>query len=473
MSPSYFTLTALLIEAIVFLYNRQVAAMLSMHPSCSGRSSAIENKLKMSGGGNGFKHFTPGNVSFPVACLNHPKNLKAVNGKASKFNKALPMNSETLKNDKVDLNQKVKDTGNGVALEHTHPSQERVKNVQEVTLDQNMNGKEMNKGAFERYLYNPPYDTNKMNEAGKNEINEVTKPSQEKVKNDLDVYLIQKAKELGISKREAFERYLYSIPLETKVSEGGKNKDNQKATTNKTAQETNPMFHSQAGMLAKKIKEYIKNTEEFQNQTGMIRRGINREYTFDASKDDSVNLLHISNLFMALNENERDSPENLKNASDLFMALHECYQVNSVIPLVFDVEMVLKKLEEEGNKVNPIKLLEYFRENAIKYPLLDLLKIKDPKDNFDEKIENFKNIIHKSDNFLDKNMIVFVENDNEMFLNEIDSRIETADFDFKLSEKYSGLKHLKPIEKHDLLENSELLQKLHEKILPGDEMMKF
>jgi len=46
-------------------------------------------------------------------------------------------------------------------------------------------------------------------------------------------------------------------------------------------------------------------------------------------------------------------------------------------------------------------------------------------------------------------------------------------FKDKISENYSGLKRLKPIEMHDLFENSELLHKLHEAILPGDKMMKF
>nr|CAD2143112.1 unnamed protein product [Meloidogyne enterolobii] len=119
MSPSSFTLTAVLLEAIVFLYNRQVAAMLSMHPSCSGRSSTIENKLKMSGGGNGINKFTPGNVSFPVACQYHSKNLKATNKKEYKISEDLPMNQEKLTKSKGnDLIHKVKkiDKGNEAAV---------------------------------------------------------------------------------------------------------------------------------------------------------------------------------------------------------------------------------------------------------------------------------------------------------------------------------------------------------------------
>nr|CAD2143106.1 unnamed protein product [Meloidogyne enterolobii] len=43
-------------------------------------------------------------------------------------------------------------------------------------------------------------------------------------------------------------------------------------------------------------------------------------------------------------------------------------------------------------------------------------------------------------------------------------------FNEKIPENFSMLKRLKPIEMHDLFENSKLLQKLHAAILPGDEM---
>uniref|UniRef100_A0A915LVW1 Uncharacterized protein n=1 Tax=Meloidogyne javanica TaxID=6303 RepID=A0A915LVW1_MELJA len=178
---------------------------------------------------------------------------------------------------------------------------------------------------------------------------------------------------------------------------------------------------------------------------------------------------------MGLNENERNSQETLRNAADLFVALHECYQLFSAIPLVFEVEIVLKKLEEEGNGDDPIKLLEYFRLPTIKYPLLDLLKIEKSTVSPDELIENVTKIIHKADNFIAKNIHAFFINDNETFFNEIISRLETADmvfnnFNEKIPENFSMLKRLKPIEMHDLYENSELLQKLHAAILPGDEM---
>nr|CAD2178919.1 unnamed protein product [Meloidogyne enterolobii] len=277
MSPSSFTLTAVLLEAIVFLYNRQVAAMLSMHPSCSGRSSTIENKLKMSGGGNGINKFTPGNVSFPVACQYHSKNLKATNKKEYKISEDLPMNQEKLTKSKGnDLIHKVKkiDKGNEAAV---------------------------------------PYNTNKNNEIGDGAENEKAV----KIK---EIFFTEEQKKMS---SEEFEHYLYS------------------------------------------------NIGEFKIQTGLVYRN----NSFNSAQDDSKNLLNISHILMGLNENERDSQENLKNAADLFVALHECYQLFSVIPLVFEVEMVLKKLEEEGNKDDPIKLLEYFRLPTIKYPLLDLLKI--------------------------------------------------------------------------------------------------
>uniref|UniRef100_A0A915P233 Uncharacterized protein n=1 Tax=Meloidogyne floridensis TaxID=298350 RepID=A0A915P233_9BILA len=237
----------------------------------------------------------------------------------------------------------------------------------------------------------------------------------------------------------------------------------------------------------------VQNATEFKIQTGLL----NRNDIFNAPQDDTKNLTDISYLLMSFNEGERGSEENLKGAAELFVALHECYQIYSVTPLIFEVEMVLKKLEEEGNKEDPRKLLEYFGEKNIKYPLWDLLKIKEnSKVSSDEAIENFFKIIHKADNFLAKNTHLFFENDTELILDRIDSRIETADlvcyaialpilasikkilkivnnFKDKNSEKYSELKRLKPIEKHDLFENSELLQKLYEAILPGDEMMKY
>uniref|UniRef100_A0A915PCQ6 Uncharacterized protein n=1 Tax=Meloidogyne floridensis TaxID=298350 RepID=A0A915PCQ6_9BILA len=432
MSPSSFALTVVVLEAIVFLYNRQVATMLSMHPSCTGRSATIENKLKMSGGGKGTKHLTPGNVSFPVACHNHPKNLKAVNGNISE---ALNLNPERLINGKGnDLIHKMNKAkkGNGAAVEH--------------------------------YLHSVPYNTDKNDEAGKDSGNgkafktlEALQEYTEQNKNDKGNY----------QKREELEHYLNSIPYDKKAE--GNEKSKKVTKTNIIEKETDPMFHSKAGNLAKKIKEYIKNTDEFKIQTGLV----NRNYIFNAPQDDSKNLMDISYLLMSFDEDERGSEENLKGAAELFVALHECYQIYSVTPLIFEVEMVLKKLEEEGNKDDPKKLLEYFREKNIKYPLWSLLKIKeDSKVSSDEAIENFSKIIHKADNFLAKNTHLFFENGNELILNRIDSRIETADLD-KISENYSGLKRLKPIEMHDLFENSELLHKLHEAILPGDEMMKF
>uniref|UniRef100_A0A914MT71 Uncharacterized protein n=1 Tax=Meloidogyne incognita TaxID=6306 RepID=A0A914MT71_MELIC len=324
MSPSSFTLTAVLLEAIVFLYNRQVAAMLSMHPSCSGRSSTIENKLKMSGGGNGINKFTPGNVSFPVACQYHSKNLKATNKKEYKISEDLPMNQEKLTNSKEnDLIHKVKkiDKGNGAAV---------------------------------------PYKTNKNNEIGDGAENEKAV----KIK---EIFFTEEQKKMS---SEEFEHYLYSVPYDkNKKNKIGKNKNGEKVK--KPNNERDTMLYSKAGIIAKKIKEYIHNIGEFKIQTGLVYRN----NSFNSAQDDSKNLLNISHILMGLNENERDSQENLKNAADLFVALHECYQIFSAIPLVFEVEMVLKKLEEEGNKDDPIKLLEYFRLPTIKYPLLDLLKI--------------------------------------------------------------------------------------------------
>ncbi|CAK5075220.1 unnamed protein product [Meloidogyne enterolobii] len=451
MSPSSFTLTVVVLEAIVFLYNRQVATMLSMHPSCSGRSSTIENKLKMSGGGKGTKHLMPGNVSFPVACHNHRKNLKAVNGTSNKISEALNINPEKLINGKEnDLIHKMNKAkkGNGAAVEH--------------------------------YIHSVPYNTEKNDESGKDSGNgkafktmEALQEYPKQNKNDKENY----------QKREELEHYLNSIPYDKKA---GKNEKSKKVTkAGIIEKETDPMFHSKAGNLAKKIKEYIKNTDEFKIQAGLL----NRNDIFNAPKDDTKNLIDISYLLMSFNEDERGSVENLKSAAELFVALHEGYQIYSVTPLIFEVEMVLKKLEEEGNKDDPIKLLEYFSEKNIKYPLWDLLKIKeDSKVSSDEAIEKFSKIIHKADNFLAKNTHLFFENGNELILNRIDSRIETSDlvlasikkilkifnnFKDNFSENYSQLKRLKPIEMHDLFENSELLQKLYEAILPGDEMMKF
>ncbi|CAK5083854.1 unnamed protein product [Meloidogyne enterolobii] len=390
MSPSSFTLTVVVLEAIVFLYNRQVATMLSMHPSCSGRSSTIENKLKMSGGGKGTKHLMPGNISFPVACHNHRKNLKAVNGTSNKISEALNINPEKLINGKEnDLIHKMNKAkkGNGAAVEH--------------------------------YLHSVPYSTEKNDEPGKDagsekafKTLEASQEYKEQNKNDKENY----------QKREELEHYLNSIPYDKKA---GKNEKSKKVTKAKIIEkETDPMFHSNAGNLAKKIKEYIKNTDEFKIQTGLL----NRNDVFNAPRDDTKNLIDISYLLMSFDENERASEENLKSAAELFVALHEGYQIYSITPLIFEVEMVLKKLEEEGNKDDPKKLLGYFSEKNIKYPLWDLLKIKeDSKVSSDEAIEKFSKIIHKADNFLAKNTHLFFENGNELILNRIDSRIETAD----------------------------------------------
>uniref|UniRef100_A0A914MA42 Uncharacterized protein n=1 Tax=Meloidogyne incognita TaxID=6306 RepID=A0A914MA42_MELIC len=356
---------------------------------CTGRSATIENKLKMSGGGKGTKHFMPGNVSFPVACHNHPKNLKAVNGNISE---ALNLNPEKLINGKGnDLIHKMNKAkkGNGAAVEH--------------------------------YLHSVPYSPEKNDELGKDTGNgKAFKPMEalqkytEQNENDKENY----------QKREELEHYLNSIPYD-KNYKAGSNIESKKVTkANNVTKETDPMFHSKAGNLAKKIKEYIKNTDEFKIQTGLV----NRNNIFNAPQDDTKNLMDISYLLMSFNEDDRGSEENMKSAAELFVALHECYQIYSVTPLIFEVEMVLKKIEEEGNKDDPKKLLEYFSEKNIKYPLWDLLKFKeDSKVSPDEAIENFSKIIHKADNFLAKNTHLFFENDTELILDRIDSRIETAD----------------------------------------------
>ncbi|KAF7636790.1 hypothetical protein Mgra_00003736 [Meloidogyne graminicola] len=403
-----FTLIALILEAIVLLYNRQVTAMLSMHPSCSGRSSTIENKLKMSGGGIGSKQSTkiiPTNVSFPIACLNHPKNLKAKNTiNAYKITEATPLMTEQMK---------------------------LVSHVDLKDLENNgINEEEMGNEGI-----------NKLN--GKT-LNENLKKINGEIKQKIII-----------------------------------------------GKETDPMWYNKASNLQKKIKQFYENAKlknEF-NDRSLIRRVIRREYTVDAPKDDQINLLYISELLMALNKQE--TTENLENAANLLIGLHECYQILTEIPIVFDVEMVLEKIKkEEGEeRENKFKLVEYFRENEIKIPLWDLLNIKDSKDSVDDKINKLKNIIHKADSFLDKNMKVFIEQRNEKILNKIASRIEMADLvldrvnyilnlfdnfkDDNLSKDFKILKRLSPIEKHDLFENSELLQKLFENILPGDEIMKF
>ncbi|CAK5006147.1 unnamed protein product [Meloidogyne enterolobii] len=267
----------------------------------------------MSGGGNGINKFTPGNVSFPVACQYHSKNLKATNKKENKISEDLPMNQEKLtKSEGNDLIHKVKKIEKG------------------------------NKAAV-------PYNTNKNNKIG-------------------EIFFTEEQKKMS---SEEFEHYLYSVPYDkNKKNKIGKNENDKKVDKpNNGGGDT--MLYSKAGIIVKKIKEYVHNIGEYKIQTGLVYRN----NSFNSSQDDSKNLLNISHILMGLNENERNSQENLRNAADLFVALHECYQLFSAIPLVFEVEMVLKKLEEEGNGDDPIKLLEYFRLPTIKYPLLDLLKI--------------------------------------------------------------------------------------------------
>ncbi|CAK5077478.1 unnamed protein product [Meloidogyne enterolobii] len=62
----------------------------------------------------------------------------------------------------------------------------------------------------------------------------------------------------------------------------------------------------------------------------------------------------------------------IMKGQNLLIALHECYQIIAMIPLVFEVELVLKKIEDEGNKGDKDKLLEYFTLNEIKYPICNL-----------------------------------------------------------------------------------------------------
>jgi hypothetical protein len=50
----------------------------------------------MSGGGNNAKHLMPKNISFPMACINHPKNLKASNAKANRISAVSPIVSQHL-----------------------------------------------------------------------------------------------------------------------------------------------------------------------------------------------------------------------------------------------------------------------------------------------------------------------------------------------------------------------------------------
>ncbi|KAF7632498.1 putative esophageal gland cell secretory protein 17 [Meloidogyne graminicola] len=102
MNLIYFSLKLFILEEITFLYNRHVAAMLSMHPICSGRSSTIENKLKIGGGGGIRQKINKsGKILFPVACLNQPKNLKSVysDNKENKISESL----EDLKNKENNL----------------------------------------------------------------------------------------------------------------------------------------------------------------------------------------------------------------------------------------------------------------------------------------------------------------------------------------------------------------------------------
>lgn len=172
----------------------------------------------MSGGGKGAKHFMPGNVSFPVACHTHRKNLKAVNGKISE---ALNINPEKLINAKGnDLIHKM-NKGNGAAVEH--------------------------------YLHSVPYSTEKNGEPGEDTGNgkafktlEALQEYSEQNKNDKGNY----------QKREELEHYLNSIPYDKKAE--GNEKSKKVTKTNIIEKETDPMFHSKAGNLAKKIKEYIK-----------------------------------------------------------------------------------------------------------------------------------------------------------------------------------------------------------------------
>ncbi|CAK5054053.1 unnamed protein product [Meloidogyne enterolobii] len=48
-----------------------------------------------------------------------------------------------------------------------------------------------------------------------------------------------------------------------------------------------------------------------------------------------------------------------RSICDLLTALHECYRIAARIPHVFEVEMVLKKLEEDGEEENVANLSKY------------------------------------------------------------------------------------------------------------------
>jgi len=78
-----------------------------------------------------------------------------------------------------------------------------------------------------------------------------------------------------------------------------------------------------------------------------------------------------------------------------------------------------------------------FTQNKSIYVFIQVLFLifkyfqEDSKVSSDEAIENFSKVIHKADDFLAKNTHLFFENGNELILNRIDSRIETADLGMK------------------------------------------
>uniref|UniRef100_A0A1I8BTP7 Uncharacterized protein n=1 Tax=Meloidogyne hapla TaxID=6305 RepID=A0A1I8BTP7_MELHA len=220
-------------------------------------------------------------------------------------------------------------------------------------------------------------------------------------------------------------------------------------------------------------------------RTGIKRRYVEEENTVDSPQDDKMNTFQVAKLLMSLNEFERNSKENLDNGRKLVIALHECYQLCATIPHIFEIELVLEKIEEEGHKGDPSKLLEYFTLDQILSPIWELLvnKSVDAK-----KLLYFPYDIHSADEFLDKNRETFIKHGNKAIVDFSNSRIKTADMVLscikgilKIFENFNDenldqnsqivKKGLSDKEKDDLMEKSDLLKKLYNKILPGDKIM--
>uniref|UniRef100_A0A915N302 Uncharacterized protein n=1 Tax=Meloidogyne javanica TaxID=6303 RepID=A0A915N302_MELJA len=129
-------------------------------------------------------------------------------------------------------------------------------------------------------------------------------------------------------------------------------------------EETNQKFNS--------VKQILSRTLDCYGIKEITKRYVDDELIVDTPSDDRINVLQVSKLLMAFDLNTNYY---IAKGQNLLIALHECYQTIAMIPLVIEVELVLKKIEDEGNKGDKDKLLEYFTLNEIKYPIWNFLVI--------------------------------------------------------------------------------------------------